>query len=174
MCAWAVNSITSDRRSKHDKNNRFSFELKTTPKVVPTDNSSTNIINTAGGTDGTTSWLPAGPKAVKPEYPVAYLSIPQAALTISNYIKSVGWVLDGATSAAQGNELAVERWWAEIAKEQGSEWLNDQYQFAVSGWALYGEIELNAGYPLAVGDYIVAGIQTDPDTDKTRVARVSG
>lgn len=64
---------------------------------------------------------------MKPEYPVAYLQIPEAALTISNYIKSVGWVLDGATSAKQGNELAVEAWWAEIAKEQGTEWLNEQY-----------------------------------------------
>ena len=74
----------------------------------------------------------------------------------------------------QGNELAVEAWWAEMAKEQGTEWLNEQYQFAISGYALYGEIELNSGFPLAVNDYIVAGIQTDPNSEKTRCARVSG
>jgi hypothetical protein len=44
----------------------------------------------------------------------------------------------------------------------------------VSGWALYGEVELNAGYPLMVGDYIVVGIQTDPNKETTRVARVEG
>ena len=44
----------------------------------------------------------------------------------------------------------------------------------MSGWALYGEIELNAGYPLMVGDYIVVGIQTDPEVELTRVARVEG
>ena len=46
----------------------------------------------------------------------------------------------------------------EIAREQGHEWLNEQYQYALSGWALYGEIELESGYPLEVGDYLIAGI----------------
>ena len=83
--------------------------------VTNTTHSTTN--STHGGIDGTIDWLPPGPVAVKPEYPVIYMNVPEAALTLSNYIKTIGWTLDGASSAKQGNEHAVELWWAEIAKE---------------------------------------------------------
>jgi hypothetical protein len=37
---------------------------------------------------------------------------------------------------------------------------------------LYGEIKLNAGWPLAIGDYLIAGIQTNLNVEKYRAARV--
>lgn len=101
-CAYAVNPFSSDRRSKHNQHNRWNFKLPVRPPlVVPT------TVDSEGGTDSTADWLPPGPIAVKPEYPVNYLTIPEAVTTISNYIKSVGWTLDGASSAKQGNEKAV-------------------------------------------------------------------
>ena len=129
---------------------------------------------TVGGVDGLLDWLPPGPIPEKPEYEVTLMNVPDSVRTLSNYIKSVGWTLDGAANNSQGNEKAIERWWAEIANEQGVEWLNTQDQFGISGWALYGEIVMNAGYPLQMGDYIVAGVQTHIEDEGTRVARVEG
>jgi hypothetical protein len=70
--------------------------------------------------------------------------------------------------------LAVQKWWSEVAKEQGATWLNEQYQFGVSGYALYGEITINAGYPLSLQDYLLAGIQTNPNDSGCRVAKIDG
>ena len=52
----------------------------------------------------------------------------------------------------------------EIATEKGVDWLNKHHEWAISGWALYGEITTRQGSALKLGDYLVAGIQTDPDS----------
>lgn len=80
-----------------------------------------------GGVDGYMDWLPPGPIPVKPEHDIDLIKIPEAALTLSHYVKSVGWTLDGSRSAYEGNERRIEQWWAEIADEQGVAWLNTQY-----------------------------------------------
>ena len=92
-CAWALNPFTYDPRSKHTIHDRWAFQIDRTPEKVDPINNETST-NTDDGSD----WLPAGPIAVKPEYDLTYLQIPNSMLTLTNYIESVGWVLDGANS----------------------------------------------------------------------------
>jgi len=49
-------------------------------------------------------------------------------------------VLDGESVIGTGNDKAVDDWLDEVALEQGTSFLNSNMQYAISGWALYGEI----------------------------------
>ena len=76
---------------------------------------------------------------MKPEHTLTYLTLPVHNQS-SKFIESVGWVLDGESVIGTGNDKAVDDWLDEVALEQGTSFLNSNMQYAVSGWALYGEI----------------------------------
>lgn len=131
------------------------------------------MIDQVGGIDGSTEWVPPGPTPTKPEHLMNFMYLPHHKHE-SSYILQVGWVLDGEDVPGRGNDKAVQKWMDEIADEKGIDWLNKHHEWAISGWALYGEIRIRRGSPLEIGDYLLAGFQTDPNANYSRVAKVEG
>ena len=108
---------------------------------------------------------------MKPEHPFIFMELP-VHTKASTFIESVGWVLDGESVIGTGNDKAVDDWLDEVALEQGTSFLNAHMQYAISGWALYGEIVTKE--PLKMGDWIAAGVQTNIFANRVRTAVVKG
>lgn len=151
---WAVNGDTHLARDKHTRAGFFRVLIDDTNEqgtsVELYDFHSTNK-------------LPEGPIPTEPSYDLKGFSDTSVLDEIEwNYFGEGGWTLDN-----QGENEDLLHWIDQVTEQRGPNFFNVYTEYPTTGRLLYGRWKINA--PLAENDYLLVGIQTNPEPE-TRVA----